>query len=355
MEDIKKKKAIKTSEGLEVDASTGEVLDDRPIDFEHPEYRIFDYIDYLRRAHYHPLGKTASSSNNKVIDTGLACRDEEGINRILDKILPGLVAVLRSLLLASLCESRQDQTMPGFDILKRVVETRMNMSVGEAMAYDTGGFIGLIVYRCLKNAGIDDAKVLEALRGREGIEGAVQNLVEELKNSLSKSFNSVLVRWISRPSGDIDLDHASKVFNTPVKRARRALQIVTKVDRFGIQITSRKVDVSSSIDDKDRVLEVLDKLSRKLGIELSAPQPMVATVVLKLPFEIDLENLKKFQDNAVNQGTRVKMEGSYWTALIFKRTLNIYVDLQGNIGRFRSAVAEVLPSVCRFAKISLEL
>lgn len=341
-----KKKIIKTPNGIEVDETKGEVIDDHPIDFEHPEYRIFDFSDYLRKAHHHPL---KSSAPNHANDFSYVCRDEDSINKVLDKVLPGLVAILRNLLLMSLCSSETSQPMPGFEAIRRVIESRLSMSIGEATAYDLGGFIGLVVFRCLKNIGLDEDKIIESLKNEnyKFSEDPIHKLAKDLKDSILKSFNNVLVRWVSRPSEDIDLEFASRTLNTPIKRARRALQIVTKIEGLGIQITSRKIDISAYIKDRDRVLDILNKLSRRLGIELSAPQPMVATLVLKLPFEIDLENLKRF-GNAISQGARMKIEGSYWTALIFRKTINIYINLQGNIEKFKSATAEALPNICRY-------
>lgn len=238
------------------------------------------------------------------------------------------------------------------DPLRRVVESRLSMSVGDAIAYDSAGFIGLIIYRCLRSAGFDENSILEALKNIESgrsVKGGVYSFVEELRHTVTQSLDNVLIRWVSKPSEAINLEFASKVLNTPIKRARRALQIVTKIDDIGVQITSRKIDISSEARDRKKVLDVLSKLSRRLGVELSAPQPMVATIVIRLPFEIDLENLKRL-NNITKQGMRVKLEGSYWTALVFRKTINIYVNLQNNLDRCRSALAEALPSICKFIK-----
>jgi len=348
----KRRKVVRDPSGIEVDASTGEVLEDRPIDFEHPEYRIFDYQDYLERSHHHPMKE--KKAEKRALSTSLACGDEESINEILDRLLPGLVAVLRNLLLTSLCSTTQSSPAPGVDTLRRIIESRISMSAREAEAYDEGGFVGLLVYRCLRNAGANEEEVLNALR-RHAENAQVPNnlrvVVEGLKNSITRAFDGVLIRWISKPAGDIDLEHASRVLGAPIKRARRALQIVTKVDGLGVQITSKKIDISSTIRDEKKVVEVLSKLSKRLGVELSSPIPMVATVVIKMPCEIDFDILKRFEPRAVFQGSRVKIEGDYWTALIFRKTINIYVDLRGNIGRFRSAVAEILPDVCRYIRL----
>jgi len=335
-----KRRVVRTPEGFDVDASSGEVLEDRPLDS--------GYSDFSGSVEELPSYASSGSSHTSSI-----CMDEESVNRVLDRILPGLVSILRNLLLGALCRNGSPPDA-GLDVVRRVVEARLSMSVGDAVAYDSGGFIGLVVYRCLREAGVDEDSVLEVLKGIEGgrsVEGDVYRLVKNLYNSVIQSLDSALIRWVSRPSEAIDLEFASRVLNTSVKRARRALQIVTKIDGLGIQITSRKIDVSSGARDRERVLDVLSKLSRRLGVELSAPQPMVATVVVRLPFEIDLENLRKF-GKAVKQGTRMKLEGSYWTALVFRKTVNIYVDLQNSLDRYRSALAEALPNVCRFAKIT---
>ncbi|MCS7112077.1 MAG: hypothetical protein N3D82_02730 [Ignisphaera sp.] len=327
----RKRRVVRTPEGFEVDASSGEVLEDLPLDSGYGALHLSNLA-----------GAYSTDSPSDV------CRDEDSLSRVLDRILPGLVSVLRDLLIKALCSSGSPS---GLDVVRRVVEARLSMSVGDAAAYDSGGFVGLVVYRCLKSAGCDENLLLEALRGLDGgADEGVRKLVEELRSSITQSFDNVLVRWVSRPSDAIDMEFASRVLQVPVKKARRALQIVTKIDGLGVQITSRKIDVSSRAGDREKVLNVLNRLSRRLGVELSAPQPMVATVVVKLPFEVDLENLRRF-GNAVRQGVRMKLEGSYWTVLVFRRTVNIYVDLQGNLERYRSALAEALPSICRFVKL----
>lgn len=335
----KKRRAIRTPEGFDVDASSGEVLEDHPLDSGHS-----DFSESVEALSY------ASSDSPSVSNI---CMDEESVNRILDRILPGLVSILRNLLLGALCRNGS-LSDTGLDVVRRVVEARLSMSVGDAIAYDSGGFIGLIIYRCLREAGVNEDSILEVLKDIESgrtVEDDVYRLVRNLYNSVIQSLDSALIRWVSRPSEAIDLEFASRVLNAPVKRARRALQIVTKIDGLGVQITSRKIDVSSGAGDREKVLDVLSKLSRRLGVELSAPQPMVATVVVRLPFEIDLENLRKF-DKAVKQGMRMKLEGSYWTALVFRKTVNVYVNLQSSLDRYRSALAEALPNICRFAKIT---
>ncbi len=333
-----KKKVVKNPEGLYVDVSSGEVLDEHPVDSGYPSSTNSE------EPYYASLDTSHVSS---------ICMDEESVNRVLDRILPGLVSILRNLLLDALCRDDSSFTM-NLDVVRRVVESRLSMSVSDAIAYDSGGFIGLIVHRCLRNAGFDESSILEALKSIESggaAKGDIYSIIKELRNAIVQSLDNVLIRWISRPSEAIDLEFASRVLNAPIKRAKRALQIVTKIDGIGIQITSRKIDISSEARDRKKMLDALSKLSRRLGVELSAPQPMVATIVVRLPFEIDLESLRRL-DNVIKQGARVKLEGPYWTALIFRKTINIYVNLQNNLDRYRSALAEALPNICKFIKIT---
>lgn len=348
---------VRAPRGHEVNPDTGEVVDEHPIDFESPGPAAHSYEEHLSRAHHAPLGARARRRAEALSgEARFLCVDEEYVNKVLDRLLPGLVALLRTTLLEALCNPRS-QTVAGFqeaEVLRRVLGGLVAASVGEAMAYDLGGFVGLIVYRCLREAGAEDEEVLEALRGLRGgapFNGGIFRVAKELQDSVNKALERVLVRWASRPKGEIDLRLASEVLGTPVKRARRALQVVTKVEGLGVQITKSKIDVSSGARDRDRVLSVLGLLSRRLGVELSAPQPMVATVVVKLPFELDLERLRRFERGEL-QGRRVKVEGSYWTALIFRSTVNVYVNLQGNLERYRGAVGEVVPRVCRYALLT---
>jgi len=169
-------------------------------------------------------------------------------------------------------------------------------------------------------------------------------LFESLRNARLNTY----VRWISKPlEEEIDLEYASRVLGTEIKIAKNVSYILTRVSELGVQITRTKIDISSKADDYQKVLSAIDYLSRRLGVILSKPMPMIATTVIRLPFKVNLNLLERFE-NAQRQGNRVKFSRGNWTALVYTSTVNLYINLQGNINRIDTNIVEVLPIICTY-------
>jgi len=318
-------------------------LEDRPL-FEGPEYRVFSYEDLMRRGHYEPLGREFWGP--PIIDERLA-------EMIAEKLLPGIVEALRSILLGGYVVTQDILSSIRSAVGRRV----QAVDVFESQALNAAGIRGVLVYRCLRSAGIQGEEAARAVK--EVLGGSIQGselsglklFAKKLFDAVTEASSNALIRWISKSiSGSIDLEHASRVLGAEVKRARRALQIVTRVSGLGVQITSSKIDVSSRIREYERVVEAVSELSRRLGVELSPPIPMVATVVLKLPSNVDLDIASRL-GGMVLQGNRAKLVGGFWTALVFKRTVNVYVDLSGNLDRVDSALLDCIPRICAFIEV----
>ncbi|MEM4552986.1 MAG: hypothetical protein QXW05_02670 [Ignisphaera sp.] len=348
------KKKVRTSEGFIVDEESGEVLDDTAIDFEHPEYRAYSYEEYRRKAHYEPIQKVYGDR---------LCVDDEVAERIVSQIIPGLVEIIKVYLRKSLCSADRDEVYRffsslwgnvGAEIVRGVIEKRLSMSLPESQAYDLAGLDGLTVFRCLKNAGLDESSVVEAIKsfieGFEPRDSYTYTLVRDLFTSIRNGKQSALIRWISKPIDNvIDMDYAVRVFSVEPKKLKNVVYLVVKIRGLGVQITSTKIDISSRYGEESIVIETIDHLSRRLGIELSKPIPMIATVIVKMPFKINLQTLSRFE-NASPQGNRVKIMGQGYTALVYPSTINMYINLAGTLDRIGVALAQALPTVCTYAE-----
>ncbi len=280
---------VRNREGFLVDEETGVVIEDSNIDYEHPEYRIFSYEDYLRKSHYSPLSSNILNPNGRV---------DEGI------------------------------------------------------ALEALGIKGLVVYRCLVCAGMSSNSVIDAIRrvgrGAKGY-GRVFRLVKVLSNSVDRGVRESLIRWNARVLGNLDLKYASVKLKAPIKYGK-VPQVIAEVGRFKVQLTRSKVDIASRMYEYEDVRETVLKLRKLLGVELSEPLPKVATVVIELPFEVSLGIILKMR-RTVQQGFRVKMWGDFWVALIFRSKVNMYVRLKDNLSKIELALLECLPKVCSAARI----
>jgi hypothetical protein len=321
---------IRTREGFIVDSGSGEVIDDKPLE----------------------------SSGDVFWSRGL-CADEERVEEIINSIVPGLVEVLKAYLRKRLCDASYTEvnevlTMlwsgEASTIFRKVLSKRhrSTLSIHESKAFDLAGLAGLAVYRCLKSAGHGGELVVEVLA--EVSRGVLRSELHNTVNELLKEFRScrrrALVRWISRPLGEpIDVEYASKALGAEVRTLGKLSYITAKVLGLGVQITSSKVDISSKADEPSRVVEVVEFLSRRLGVELSKPLPVVATIVIKLPFKANLSSLATYE-RGEHQGTRVKIERGNYTALVYPTTVNIYARLGGVLDKIESAVADLLPTLC---------
>ncbi|MEM1541365.1 MAG: hypothetical protein QW101_02425 [Ignisphaera sp.] len=348
------KKKVRTPEGFIVDEESGEVLDDTAIDFEHPEYRAYSYEEYQRKAHYEPLQKIYE--NRLCVDDGVA-------ERIISQMIPGLVEILKVYLRKSLCSANRDEVYRflsslwgnvGAEIVRGVIERRLTMSLPESQAYDLAGLDGLTVFRCLKNTGLDENSVVEAIKSfvesSEPRDSYTYILVRDLFTSIRTGKQSALIRWISKPIDNaIDMDYAVRVFNVEPKKLRNVVYLVVKTRGLGVQITSTKIDISSRYGEESIVAEAVDYLSRRLGVELSKPLPMIATVIVKMPFKINLQTLSRFE-KASSQGNRIKIMGQGYTALVYPSTVNMYVNLAGTLNRINVVLAQALPTICTYAE-----
>ena len=281
---------VRTREGFIVDEETGLVIDDKPIDYEHPEYRVFSHEDMVRKAHYSPMEE----------------RYREEVNVV---------------------------------------------TVGEDLAIKAMGVRGVIIYRCLINAGMNANSVVDAIRkASTGVRGygKVLKYVLALNRSISKAVKESLIRWNSRALGIIDLKYASERLGAPIIKGR-VPQVIVEVNGFKVQITKSKVDITSRMYEHDRVIDVVLKLRKLLGVELSPPKAKVATSIIELPFELNLGLIVKV--GGIHQGYRVKMMGDFWSALVFNETINMYVNLKDDLSRIELAMLQCLPKVCLAAKL----
>ncbi len=346
------RRIIRTREGV-VDADTGEVIDDKPIDFEHTEYRIYTYDDYMKKNHYEPMNRR--SGDKKL------CIDDKLAEEIISTLIPGLVQILKMYLGKSICKADLDelnralQTLCGSDgasIVQNILRRRIFISPYESKVHELLGLEGLALFRCLRSAGFDENKVFSAVdsivNGKSYEDDSIYNIVKGLLESIRNAKMGTYIRWISKPlEEEIDLEYASIVLNTEIRTVGNVSYILTKIKELGVQITHTKIDVSSRINDYEKVLSLIDYLSRRLGVALSKPIPMVATTIIRLPFKINLNLLARFE-NGQRQGNRVKLLGSNWTALIYTSTVNLYTNLQGYIDRIDVGMVEVLPIICTY-------
>ena len=280
---------VRTREGFIVDEETGLVIDDKPIDYEHPEYRVFSHEDILKKVHYSPMGD-----------------------------------------------------------IKKGISTE---GLGESIAVKELGIKGLAIYRCLVNAGFNSNLVIDAIRklstNAKGY-GRVFKYALALKNSLSKAVRESLIRWNSKALVPIDLRYASDRFKTPIAKGK-VPQIIIDINGSKVQITKSKIEIASKLYERDKVIDVVLKLRRLLGVELSEPKPKVATIVIDLPFKVALGMIARM--GGIHQGYRVKVIGDFWSALVFNETINMYINLKGDLSRIELAVIQCLPKVCLAAKL----
>ncbi|MEL9940823.1 MAG: hypothetical protein QW348_00285 [Ignisphaera sp.] len=323
---------IRTREGFLVDSETGEVVDESPLEFS-------DGVSWN-------------------VD---ACPDEEAVERIINSIVPGLVELLKLYLKRSLCGTSYSEIesvlsgiwgSDGAQIIGRILRKRLadEIDVHEARAYDLAGLAGLATYRCFRRIGREPQEIIKAIesvvQGYEGssVTSSVYALIQEIRGCRGKT----LVRWVSKPlRNQIDIAYASQTLGAEIKSIGKLQYITTKIHGLGVQITQNKVDVSSKASEVEKVVEVISYLSRRLGVELSKPIPLVATIVIKLPFKINIRALA-YHEKGELQGSRAKIAREYYTLLAYPTTINIYAKLDGIIDKIESIVAEALPTVCTY-------
>jgi len=321
---------IRSREGFIVDEDSGEVIDDSPLE-----------------------------ASGDVFWSREFCTDEEKVEEIINSIVPGLVEVLKAYLRKRLCNASYNEVNSALSalwsseaatIFRRVLSRRVHTmsSLYESKAFNLAGLAGLAVYRCLKRAGYGDDQAVEVLA--EASRGTLESELHRVANAFLNEFKScrkkALVRWISRPLREvIDVEYASQALGTEVRTLGKLNYVTTRVLGLGVQITSTKVDISSRADDVDRVVEVLQFLSRRLGVEFSKPLPAVATIIIKLPFKVNLRTLATYEGGE-HQGTRVKLVRNNYTALVYPTTVNIYARLDGILDKIESIIADFLPTIC---------
>ncbi len=332
---------IRSREGFVVDEESGEVTDDF----------IVDSLD-------------EAGSIDEPSQRGF-CVDEEAVERIISQLMPGIVEILTAYLKKRLCEASLEEiesvlnrlwSSYGASIFRDVLEKRLSsyMSVDESRVYDVAGLAGLAIFRCLRNAGLNKDVIAEyiyrAVYGGE-IEDDNYRVVVELFNSIKIAGRRALIRWVSKPlDRSIDVSLASIALGARVRSIGRLSYITTKIQGLGIQITPSKIDISSRLTESKKVNEVLSYLSRKLGVELSKPIPLIATIVIKLPFTVNL-NVLATHESGDHQGTRVKIERDRYTLLVYPNTLNIYTRLNGVLGKIDTIIVEALPQICTYINL----
>jgi hypothetical protein len=332
---------IRSREGFVVDEESGEVVGDF----------IVDSLD--------EVGSIDESSRRGF------CVDEEAVERIISQLMPGIVEILTAYLKKRLCEASLDEiesvlnrlwSSYGASVFRNVLEKRLSsyMSVDESRVYDVAGLPGLAIFRCLRNAGLNKDVIVDsihrAIYGGE-VEDDEYRVVVELFNSIKMASQRAIIRWVSRPiDKSIDISLASIALGSRVRSIGRLSYITTKIQSLGIQITSSKIDISSRLTEAQKVNEVLSYLSRKLGVELSKPIPLIATIVVRLPFTVNL-NVLATHESGEHQGTRVKIERGRYTLLVYPNTLNIYARLDGVLGKIDTMIVEALPLICTYINL----
>lgn len=325
-------KKIRTREGFIVDSETGEVADETPLEFS---------SDVSWDAEF--------------------CPDEEAVERIINSVVPGLVELFKLYLRRSLCGvgfSEIESVLRGIwgsdgaQVIGRVIRRRLaeEVDVHEARAYDLAGLAGLAVYRCLRRIGHEPQEIIKAIEnvsqghGTSPLDTIASSLIQEIRGCRGKA----LVRWASKPiRSQIDVAHASQVLGAEIKTIGKLQYITTKIHGLGVQITQNKVDISSKASEAEKVMGVTSYLSRRLGVELSKPIPLVATIVIKLPFKINLRALAQHEKGEI-QGTRTKIARGGYTILAYPTTINIYAKLDGIIDKIESIATEALPTICTY-------
>lgn len=335
-------RVVKTKEGLTVDEETGEVLDE--------------------------FSMASTDNNSRDLGSERFCIDDEAVERLVSQIVPGLIHILKVYLKKSLCSSTYSEVEEALanlwgeggaklfeSILKRRVQF-IHMDAWDSRAYEISGLTGLAIFRCLKNAGFEPDIILDRLSG--AVYGAemgadpIYRIVVELLNTLKNLRRNALVRWVSKPlKGSIDLEFASQVLRADIKSIGKISYLVTKVRGVGVQLTQSKVDISAKASEYQKVLEALDYLYRRLGTEFSKPIPAVATIVVKLPFNVNLNALAAHEDGE-HQGARVKIAGEGYTILVYRSTLNIYANLGGQLDRLDTIAVDAIPTVCTYMESS---
>ncbi len=291
---------VRTPEGFLVDEETGEVLEDKPIDCEHPEYRVYSYEDASRKEHYAPMERWSLFEELSIGDPP-----------------------------------------PQFLALRRSIDRE-----SEAIALRVGGYKGLAIYKCLRFMGCDKHTALYAVKKLVGgVEGSGKwvSLAFRLGRVFDDATSNALIRWVSychRGSlSDRDLQRLGEL-----RRTKYGYAAFLELEGVSIQVMRRKIDISSRLYESEKVLRAIQRLSQLLGVDLTLPRPMVATIVIRPPFAVSLE-LAKLMGTAISS-TRIKIARKFYTMLVFRRVVNIYAKLDGNLERIDEAVADSLPLIC---------
>lgn len=307
------KRLVTTPEGFIVDAETGEVVEEVAIDYR-PEYRVFSDED-RGKIHYAPM------------KTGHVPKAETTLNMLKAGASPHDV------------ELRD---------LKRISKyVGIPEEAGESRAFEVGGLRGLAIYRCLKNMGFRTVIALKAVElaflSGEG-RGKVYSIAKSLKGSITKALSSAFIRWNSRFKDPIDVDLLKKAFSKVVDGGAAKQKIVI-VNGIKVQVTASKVDISVRRFEEGKVYEVLDVISRKLGVELFKPVATTATITLRLPFMVFPKSIPGAVEGGLSSA--VIMAGWY-KAMVYPKNLVIYVTkLRNDLSLLDFSIADCLPKVCR--------
>jgi len=136
------RRLIRTREGIVIDVDTGEVIDDRPIDFEHPEYRVYTHDDYMRKSHYEPMDYRYSGER--------LCIDDKLAEELISILIPGLIEILKAYLRKSICKANIDEINrvfqnlwggEGAEIVQSILQKRFSLSPYESRIHDVSGLL----------------------------------------------------------------------------------------------------------------------------------------------------------------------------------------------------------------------
>ena len=289
--------------GMLIDPETGVVIDDSPLDLQ-PEFRAYDAEEFIQRDHYTPIEKPREPTKRERLESLVEKRglpeDGEELKTIREEI-------------------------GGY------------MLLGESQAIDLCGIRCLAAFRVLRWVlNTPPSTALDALRAavygdETGAPRKAVTLAKRVVRLMDEAVDGALARWIAYPVGtSIDVYRVAIVFAAPVRRGV-VRQVIVEAAGLKVQITRSKVDVSARLSERERVIRALSVVTRKLGVELTEPRPATVTLVLNLPYRVDvasLQALERRRDSRVRvvlQGARrAKVTAARYTAIVYPRTVNIY-------------------------------
>ncbi len=288
--------------GAVIDPETGIVLEDSPIDLQ-PEFRAYDADEILARDHYTPVERPREPTKREQLEDLVERR--------------------------GLPEDREDL---------RIIREELGgyMLLGESRAIDLCGVRCLAAFRVLRWVlNMTPATALDALRAavygdETGAPRRAVTLAKRVMRAMDEAVDNALARWIAYPvDTSIDVYKAGIVFAAAIRKGV-VRQVIVEAAGLKVQLTRSKVDVSARLVERDRVIRALSVITRKLGVELTEPKPATVTMVLSLPYQVNVASLQVLERSKGSVGVvlqgprRAKVMASRYTAIVYPKTVNVY-------------------------------